>query len=221
MSSIASCNEVATPASLYRYFDRNGTLIYVGVTKRGIRRNLEHAFDKEWWPHVHHQKVTHFDTYAQALAAEKAAIQEYRPPFNVQHNPSHAGMRTAYLESSNFTPPDETAVEQRRKLQWNAIPLELAGENDREFLFRTLPEHFPLTSTLRFERYIPVRIQMGGKKIGTVQAMARVGYYLFIRTILQGGPVVGGAYAKVKMVDLKEPVRSRITQFWIVSEGNQ
>lgn len=34
--------------SLYRYFDDGGALIYVGITGRGIARNVEHDKTKCW-----------------------------------------------------------------------------------------------------------------------------------------------------------------------------
>ena len=83
--------------SLYRYFDREGALIYVGVTSRGATRNVEHNTTKGWWQYVAHQQVEHFSTRAAALAAEKRAILAFGPPFNVQHNPGHATTRAAYL----------------------------------------------------------------------------------------------------------------------------
>jgi hypothetical protein len=83
--------------SLYRYFDDGGALIYVGITGRGIARNVEHDKTKDWWRFVAHQEVEHFATRRAALAAERAAIEAHRPPFNTQHNIDHARARGEYL----------------------------------------------------------------------------------------------------------------------------
>lgn len=84
------------PTSLYRYFDRHGALIYVGITRRGIARNVEHNNSKEWWHYVARQEVEHFDTRAAALRAETDAIRTHQPPFNAQHNPDHAALKEQY-----------------------------------------------------------------------------------------------------------------------------
>ena len=87
----------ATPTSVYLYFDRNDLLLYVGITGRGLARNSEHDASKEWWPYVTRQEIQHHPTRRSALSAERQMIRKYRPPFNVQHNPSHAAAREAYL----------------------------------------------------------------------------------------------------------------------------
>ena len=84
--------------SLYLYYDRNDLLLYVGITRRGIARNIEHDTSKEWWEFVARQEIQHHPTRRSALAAERQMIQKHRPPFNVQHNPDHAATREAYLE---------------------------------------------------------------------------------------------------------------------------
>lgn len=85
------------PTSLYLYFDSNGLLLYVGITKRGMARNREHDATKEWWSFVARQEVRHLPTRGSALSAERQMIEKHRPPFNVQHNPDHTATREAYL----------------------------------------------------------------------------------------------------------------------------
>src|SRR5690349_21062741 len=86
------------PTSVYRYYDEHGVLIYVGITKQGMGRNLQHNGRAEWWPYVVRQEVEHFDTRPLAAAREKELIRQFRPPFNKQHNPWHAEVREAYLD---------------------------------------------------------------------------------------------------------------------------
>lgn len=96
----------SNPTSLYRYYDRDGVLLYVGITGRGALRNGEH-FSKPWWRHVRRQEVEHFPSRAAALAAESAAIREHQPPFNVQHNSAHADARRAYEAHAAVTESSE------------------------------------------------------------------------------------------------------------------
>lgn len=97
--------------SLYRYFDREGALIYVGVTSRGATRNVEHNTTKGWWQYVAHQQVEHFSTRAAALAAEKRAILAFRPHLDGKYLPdevTHARARIRW--NGNAKPPTFSVV---------------------------------------------------------------------------------------------------------------
>lgn len=78
----------AAPTSLYRFFDADDQLLYVGITKRGRGRWDQHAKDKSWWHLVVRCEVEHYPDRPAAEAAEKAAIQAEHPRFNVVHNGS-------------------------------------------------------------------------------------------------------------------------------------
>lgn len=86
-----------SPNSVYKYFDRHGILIYVGITGAGSARNKQHNSDKAWWICVEKQDVEHFDTRAAAHQREVELIETHRPPFNKQHNPEHDELRAAYI----------------------------------------------------------------------------------------------------------------------------
>lgn len=85
------------PTSVYRHYDVNDLLLYVGITSRGISRNSEHNTSKDWWTFVVRQEVDHYPTREDASAMERSLIQMYHPPFNKQHNPTHVEDRAAYL----------------------------------------------------------------------------------------------------------------------------
>ena len=88
---------MSEPTSVYLYYDRLGVLLYVGITKRGSRRQQEHNERAEWWPFVAKQEIEHYDTRDVATARETMLIRERRPPFNQQQNPDHPKLRAAYL----------------------------------------------------------------------------------------------------------------------------
>lgn len=94
-----------TPTSVYRYYDKHGVLLYVGITGRGMARNAEHNKTQEWWPYVTRQEVDHYKSRRAAGNIEKQLIQQHRPPFNVQHNPGHGDVRDAYLTFRNGNVP--------------------------------------------------------------------------------------------------------------------
>jgi predicted GIY-YIG superfamily endonuclease len=96
-TSLDAARTTDTPTSVYRYYDAEGRLIYVGVTSRGPQRQAQHAITAEWWPHVRAQDVEHYDNRETALRREKWLIERHRPPFNRQHNPAHEERKARYL----------------------------------------------------------------------------------------------------------------------------
>ena len=62
-----------------------GALLYVGITKDFGQRWKQHGASKPWWLQVERQTVDWYNTRAEALAAEEAAIKAERPRFNIAH----------------------------------------------------------------------------------------------------------------------------------------
>lgn len=86
-----------TPTSVYKYYDRDGILLYVGITGRGSTRNSEHNKTKPWWQHVVRQSVEHFSTRERAQRRETDLIRKMAPPFNKQQNRDHAVAYETYF----------------------------------------------------------------------------------------------------------------------------
>lgn len=74
--------------SLYRFYDADDRLLYIGISTQACARLAQHAKDKEWFPSVARASFEHYDTQAEALAAEKAAIKAERPAHNIRHSPT-------------------------------------------------------------------------------------------------------------------------------------
>lgn len=70
---------------LYRHFDEAGALLYVGISIRPAVRLYEHDRDSHWFHLVRRIELEHFQTIAEASAAERAAIQTEQPRFNKLH----------------------------------------------------------------------------------------------------------------------------------------
>lgn len=70
---------------LYWLYDVDDRLLYVGITNSGVKRMEQHGAQKEWWPRVATIRVEHFATRAEAERAEREAIREHLPPYNVVH----------------------------------------------------------------------------------------------------------------------------------------
>jgi hypothetical protein len=70
---------------LYRHFNAKGELLYVGVSIRTLVRLGQHRENSCWYGEISDCKIEHFDTREAALAAEKAAIENEQPRYNVHH----------------------------------------------------------------------------------------------------------------------------------------
>lgn len=70
--------------ALYRLYDKNETLLYVGITSELRRRYQQHAESKAWWSKVAVRDAEWLPSRTQALRAEGIAIRREKPKFNVQ-----------------------------------------------------------------------------------------------------------------------------------------
>lgn len=122
---------MSTPTSVYRYYDSDGALVYVGITSKGPQRQSQHTVTAEWWPHVARQDVEHYPSRDEAAARERELIQRFRPPFNVQHNPEHEAVRDAYLKHAARRAPlertDECSPCPGDLCEWNPWGLRVIG----------------------------------------------------------------------------------------------
>lgn len=72
-----------TPTFVYRLFDDEGVLLYVGVSQDVQRRLRQHAAVQPWWPQVHHYSTIKYQTRREAQRAEGSAIRDEKPQHNV------------------------------------------------------------------------------------------------------------------------------------------
>lgn len=72
--------------ALYRLWDAEDGLLYVGVAARPEFRWTQHADEKEWWPQVRRYDVEWHPDREAALLAEKTAILEEEPLHNITHS---------------------------------------------------------------------------------------------------------------------------------------
>ena len=71
--------------ALYRFFDADGRLLYVGVSGNTESRWRQHAESKPWWPDVAEKTTEWLDSRPDALDAERAAIRTEKPLYNHQN----------------------------------------------------------------------------------------------------------------------------------------
>lgn len=68
--------------ALYRLYDANGRLLYVGITDNPKIRFEDHRTYKHWWHMVDDETVEWFDTRRDAALTEAQAILEEKPAYN-------------------------------------------------------------------------------------------------------------------------------------------
>ena len=68
--------------TVYRLYDINGRLLYIGRTDNWPRRRHEHEQDKPWWPQVRQIALAQFHTLEQTAQAEATAIKREYPTHN-------------------------------------------------------------------------------------------------------------------------------------------
>lgn len=69
--------------SLYRHFDSNGRLLYVGISKNALARLGGHKSDKSWYGEIATVTIETFNSRAEALRCEAAAILNENPKYNI------------------------------------------------------------------------------------------------------------------------------------------
>ena len=70
--------------ALYRLFDAEGDLLYVGISGYPTLRLQQHAGDKPWWNEVASHTIEWLTDRPTAEAAEVAAIRAEKPRYNAQ-----------------------------------------------------------------------------------------------------------------------------------------
>ena len=74
------------PFTLYRLYDYNDNLLYIGKTINLVARFNNHKRRKSWWKGVRTIGLTHYDSISELANAEKAAIRSEKPLHNIQYN---------------------------------------------------------------------------------------------------------------------------------------
>lgn len=75
-------HDLSGKSALYRYFDRRGTLLYVGIAKDPDKRDGEHRRMAEWYEYATRRTLEWHPDRRSALDAELAAIHTEEPIFN-------------------------------------------------------------------------------------------------------------------------------------------
>lgn len=73
---------------LYRFYDADDRLLYVGISLNAAQRASQHKVEKPWWDDVRRMDVEHLGlmTRSEAEMVERGVIVDERPLHNIAHN---------------------------------------------------------------------------------------------------------------------------------------
>lgn len=145
---------------LYRCFDLDGQLLYVGITDNVDRRKKEHSKDKHWWRDVSRVTRMAFQTRTEALWAEWAVISTCNPIYNgviaVPVLPAVLPpLPEAVSSSTETTLSPRLAPAKRRRTKTTPVPSSRPAMTDAEAVQKMLAEtsnpdsHWPQTQVRR------------------------------------------------------------------------
>jgi predicted GIY-YIG superfamily endonuclease len=134
--------------TLYRFFDKDDRLLYVGITKNYMTRLTNHIQSKNWIQQAVRCEFEHFDTREEASNAEIDAVQFENPIHNKQYaseREKHLAAIIKHLKGDEVADLDEmhlAFVASVKKID-EELGIDWLNENERwdvqlhEFLART------------------------------------------------------------------------------------
>lgn len=90
-NSCKSARVLDSPTSLYRHFDADGNLLYVGISLSAIERLRAHREQSHWFEKIAFITVNRYQTRHKAEIAEDMAISLEKPLHNIRRSgaPDH------------------------------------------------------------------------------------------------------------------------------------
>jgi predicted GIY-YIG superfamily endonuclease len=82
---------MTTNQILYRYYDKDDNLLYIGISSNFQARAASHSKFATWSKKASTVKLEHYPDRHSVLAAEKYAIMTEKPLHNVIHNKNKSG----------------------------------------------------------------------------------------------------------------------------------
>ena len=75
----------AMKTQLYRHYDSNKKLLYVGISLSAVNRLAQHRDTSHWFSDIANIEIETFSTREEALLAERKAIVNENPVCNIHH----------------------------------------------------------------------------------------------------------------------------------------
>lgn len=77
---------MSTKTALYRHFGKDGELLYIGISYNPFARLSQHELSSSWASLTASMTIEYFESREDALLAEKHAIINDKPIYNIVHN---------------------------------------------------------------------------------------------------------------------------------------
>lgn len=74
--------------TLYRFWNKDSELLYIGISLNAIARLSQHSKDKDWYQEVASITMEHFGSREELEKAERESIFKERPRYNIVYNHS-------------------------------------------------------------------------------------------------------------------------------------
>ena len=100
---------------LYRHFDSENKLLYVGISLSTFARLSQHKDHSEWFKKIARVSIEHFETRQDAMAAEKKAIKNEDPMFNIAMKKTMAEIEKEDKEREAKLRAEQIRIEQVAK----------------------------------------------------------------------------------------------------------
>lgn len=75
-------NNLRKKGMVYRHFDKDGNLLYVGMSMNPFKRLGGHRFESIWFDRIVKITIERYPTKWDAITAERRAIRNENPQFN-------------------------------------------------------------------------------------------------------------------------------------------
>ena len=126
--------------ALYRFYDVESVLLYVGICDEPMARWSQHASNKPWWPSVHRFRLVWLPSRREAEKAEGQAIVGEKPLHNRAMNGIPNGDRFPVVHLHKFARElyGDQPFSTRDLIEELGIPEGSAGNKTRELLAQGL-----------------------------------------------------------------------------------
>jgi hypothetical protein len=84
---------MSTPLKLYRHYDCDGVLLYIGISGSWIRRHCYHEKNTYWFNEIATITLESFESSQELYHAERRAIELENPKYNIQYTPKDRRFR--------------------------------------------------------------------------------------------------------------------------------
>lgn len=91
-----------TRTALYRHYDKDGKLLYVGISLSAAHRFSEHLNSSEWAASTGNMTVEWYETRKAAEEAERTAILSEKPIYNISKRLDPQEMKSVKLSQEHW-----------------------------------------------------------------------------------------------------------------------